>query len=136
MRYRWIVVLVVAVLPAALALSAALVRAEGAGGEAYYTEAQAARGQVLFKKHCSACHFAEPDPEQAKKETAGFMLGKVKSPSNLGGTYIANGRAPRGTGRRIYTTIYFLFRELESMPAVPDSITQQERTDIVAYMLK
>src|SRR5262245_26493419 len=129
MQHRWIVILLVAALPS-------IARAEGVGGEAYYTEAQAVRGQALFKKHCSACHFAEPDPEKAKKETAGFMLGKVKSPSNLGGSYIAGGRAPRTTGRRIYTTVYYVFRELESMPAVPDSITQQERTDILAYMLK
>jgi hypothetical protein len=57
-------------------------------GQAYYTDAQAARGQALFKKHCSACHFAEPDPEKAKHETAGYMLAKVKVPSNLGGSYI------------------------------------------------
>jgi mono/diheme cytochrome c family protein len=110
--------------------------AQAQSGQAYYTEAQAARGQALFKKHCAACHFAEPDPEKAKKETAGFMLARVKSPSNLGGTYIAGARAPRTTGRRIYTTVYYLFRELESMPAVPDSISQQERTDILAYILK
>jgi mono/diheme cytochrome c family protein len=115
-----------------------VVRAEGPGvqGEAYYTDAQAARGQALFEKHCAACHFAEPDPEKAKLEKAGFMLGKSKVISNLGAPYIATSRIPRGDGRRIYTTVYYLFRELESMPAVTDSITQQMRTDIVAYMLK
>jgi hypothetical protein len=36
----------------------------------------------------------------------------------------------------MYTSVYYFFRELESMPNDPDSITQKERTDILAYMLK
>jgi mono/diheme cytochrome c family protein len=120
-----------------VALSSAAYAADGMS-EAYYTEAQAARGQALFKKHCGACHFAEPDPEKAKLETAGYPIAKQKVPSNLGGSYIVREQVPKGGtgGRRMYTTVYYLYQELQSMPAIQDSITQQERTDILAYLLK
>jgi mono/diheme cytochrome c family protein len=110
------------------------VRSSGAGEpEAYYTEAQAVRGHALFQRHCSNCHFAEPDPEKARTETAGYTLGSVKTTSNLGGTYIIR---KESHGLPIYPSVYFLFRELESMPAVTDSISQQERTDILTYLLR
>ena len=105
----------------------------GSGPAAYYTEAQAARGQALFEQHCGNCHFVEPDPAKAKLETRGFVIAKVKLPSNLGGTYIIG---KKNNGRRIFTTVYYLFRELESMPAVTDSISQQVRTDILTYLVK
>jgi mono/diheme cytochrome c family protein len=105
------------------------------GGEAaaYYTEAQAGRGQKLFEKHCGACHFAEPDPVKAKQETRGFLIAKERLLSNLGGSYLLN---KRDNGRRVFTTVYYLYRELESMPAVTDSIDAATRTDILAYLLK
>ena len=80
-----------------------------------------------------ACHAAEPDLEKAKAEGAGFLIAKVKTPSNLGGHYIADNK---NNGRRIFTSVYFLYRELGSMPAVTTSITVQTRTDILAYLLK
>jgi mono/diheme cytochrome c family protein len=131
MRYLAVAALVVVGLPR-------IAEAQGAGLQAYYTDAQATRGAALFKKHCAACHFAEPDPDRAKRETAGYPIAKIKVPSNLGGTYIIREQVPKGGtgGRRMYTTVYYLFRELESMPALPDSITQQERTDILTYLLK
>lgn len=106
-----------------------------AGGEpeAYYTDAQATRGKVQFERHCAACHAAEPDLDKAKADGAGFLIAKVRTPSNLGGRYIAD---KRNNGRRIFTSVYFLYRELESMPAVTTSITTQMRTDILAYLLK
>lgn len=122
----------------ALSLNAgAVAQSETAGGggepEAYYTEAQAERGHTLFEKHCGSCHFAEPDPAKAKLETRGFMTGKQKITSNLGGDYIVN---KKNNGRRIFTNVYYLFREFESMPSATDSITQMMRTDILAYILK
>ena len=101
--------------------------------EAYYTEVQARRGEMLFETHCGSCHFAEPDPAKAELETAGFLIAKQKLSSNLGGSYIVD---KKNNGRRIFTTVYYLFRELESMPAEPDSISPQVRTDILAYLLK
>src|SRR4051812_11351632 len=105
----------------------------GGTPEAYYTPAQATRGASLFAKHCGQCHFAEPDPEKAKAETAGFVIAKVKLLSNLGGSYIV---AKKDNGRRLFTNVYYLLREFESMPAVPGSITAQVRTDIIAYVLQ
>jgi mono/diheme cytochrome c family protein len=123
-----------------LAALLALVSAGGAAAqepEAYYTDAQAVRGQALFDKHCGSCHFAEPDPQKAKGNTTGFMLAKQKLPSNLaawqGGTYVGN---RRDNGRRLFPSVYYLFRELESMPAQVDSITSVQRTDILAYLLR
>jgi hypothetical protein len=104
-----------------------------AEAEAYYTEAQAVRGQGLFEKHCGSCHFAEPDPAIAARETRGYVIANKKSPSNLGGKYIVS---KKDVGRRIFTTVYYLFRELESMPDLTDSVSQPVRTDILAYMLK
>ena len=101
--------------------------------EAYYTEAQATRGEKLFGDHCGSCHFAEPDPAKAALETAGFVIAREKLSSNLGGGYIVN---KTNNGRRIFTTVYYLFRELEAMPAEPDSISPQVRTDILAYLLR
>lgn len=118
------------------AVPAAAQTREAAAGEpaTYYTEAQAARGGTLFDQHCGSCHFAEPDPERARLETRGFVIAKDQViPSNLGGTYIVD---KENNGRRIYPTAYYLFRELESMPAVTDSITQRQRTDILAYLLR
>lgn len=107
--------------------------APGGDPEAYYTEAQAERGEALFEKHCGECHFAEPDPEKARLDTRGFLIARQRLTSNLGGRYIAD---KKNNGRRIFTSVYFLYRELESMPAVTTSITPQTRTDILAYMLK
>ena len=104
------------------------------GPAAYFTEAQAARGRDLFDQHCGSCHFAEPDPAKARLERRGFVIAKeIVVPSNLGGTYVVD---KTNNDRRIYPTVYYLFRELESMPAVTDSISQQERSDILAYLLK
>ncbi len=121
---------------AAIASPTALWSQEAAanGPAAYHTEAQAARGQALFDEHCASCHSAEPDPERAEREARGFVIARdIVVPSNLGGTYIVD---KQNNGRRIYPTVYYLFRELESMPAVTDSISQQERTDILAYLLQ
>ncbi len=105
----------------------------GGEPEAYYTEAQAARGKRHWDRQCAACHAAEPDLEKAKAEGAGFLIAKVRTPSNLGGRYIAD---KKNNGRRIFTSVYFLYREMEAMPAVTTSITPQIRTDILAYLLK
>jgi mono/diheme cytochrome c family protein len=101
--------------------------------EAYYTEAQAERGTALFEKHCGACHFAELDPAKAKLETRGFVIAEQKLISNLGGDYIV---AKKDNGRRIFTNVYYVYREIESMPAIPDSIDPLIRVDILAYLLK
>src|SRR5688572_1271094 len=90
------------------ALSFAVARAEGEP-EAYYTEAQAARGYTLFEKHCASCHSAESDPAKVKAQNRGFVLGRVKSVNTLGGTTLMDARRPRvPEGRRIYSTVYYL----------------------------
>jgi mono/diheme cytochrome c family protein len=113
---------------AAAAFSAVAAQNELRGGEpeAYYTEAQAARGQALFQQHCGSCHAAERDPAAAKPP-------RLSGASNLGGRIIVD---KKNNGRRIWTTVYYLYREFESMPAVTDSITPQVRTDILAYALR
>ena len=94
--------------------------------EAYYTDAQAIRGQALYQKHCGNCHAAERDPAQAKPP-------RLPGATNLGGRMIVD---KRNNGRRIWTTVYNLYLEYESMPAATDSITPQQRTDILAFTLK
>jgi hypothetical protein len=112
----------------------------GALAEAYFTEAQAARGATLFAKHCANCHSAEVDAERAQKEgrpIQGFRTGSRFVPSNLGGRYVLDFTWPRGdkAGHKLYTNAYYLFRELESMPDPTDTISQQERVDIMAFLL-
>jgi mono/diheme cytochrome c family protein len=104
------------------------VAAQGTPGEAeaYYTEAQAVRGEALFQKHCASCHAAERDAAQAKPP-------RLPGATNLGGRMIVD---KKNNGRRIWTTVYNLYREYESMPAVTTSITPQQRTDILAFTLK
>lgn len=113
---------------AASALIGVAAQSDAPGGEpeVYYTEAQAVRGQALFQKHCGSCHAAERDPAAAKPP-------RLPGASNLGGRIIVD---KKNNGRRIWTTVYNLYREYESMPAVTDSITPQQRTDILAYTLQ
>jgi len=58
---------------------------------------------------------------------------RLPGATNLGGHILVD---KKNNGRRIWTTLYFLYREFEAMPAVTDSITPQMRTDIMAYVLR
>jgi mono/diheme cytochrome c family protein len=113
---------------AAATLLQAAAQGDGPSGEpeAYYTEAQAIRGHALFQKHCGNCHTAERDPANVKPP-------EQPGASNLGGRIIID---KKNNGRRIWTTVYNLYREYESMPAITTSVTPQERTDILTFTLK
>ena len=115
-------------------------QAQSAGAsQAYYTETQARRGQTLFQTRCSACHSAEARPAdpgrpgQGVPPAPGFRIGSRTIPSYLGGQYLLEAQA---RGRRLYPTVYYVFRALESMPDVTDSISQDARADILAYLLE
>ena len=88
---------------AAAALIGVAAQGEAPGGEAeaYYTAAQAVRGQALFQRHCGSCHAAERDPAAAKPS-------RLPGATNLGGRIIVD---KKNNGRRIWTTVYNLYRE-------------------------
>jgi mono/diheme cytochrome c family protein len=121
-------VVLTASLVGAVALVTAAAQGEAPGGEpeAYYTTTQAVRGQALFEKHCGSCHSAESDSSKAKPP-------RLPGATNLGGRTIVD---KKDNGRRIWTSVYNLYREYESMPAQTDTITPQQRTDILAYTLQ
>ena len=107
--------------------------------QAYYTEDQARRGQTRFQTHCSDCHSATARPDAAASQgqdappAPGFRIGSRVIPSYLGGQYI---RQAQAGGRRLYPTVYYLFRALEAMPDLTDSISHETRADILAYLLE
>ncbi len=85
----------------------------------YFTEVQAQRGEALFNKNCSYCH---------------TMTARV-APMLGGSLTRVMGRATRG--RWMYPTAFYLHKKMENMPANNiDSITAQQRVDILAYILK
>jgi mono/diheme cytochrome c family protein len=82
---------------------------------AYYSERQAERGHALFNRHCGYCH-------------------SVKGNSNFAGGRLIH-KVFEGVPR--YPSVYYLFKRVEHMPAINvDSINQQERADIIAYLLQ
>jgi cytochrome c len=83
--------------------------------EGVYTAAQAATGKTAYDAKCTTCHGAE-------------LSGAEMAPPLAGGIFLGNwsGQSVGDLATRIHTT----------MPAnVPGSLSNQETTDIVAYIL-
>jgi mono/diheme cytochrome c family protein len=115
MRFRWMAgalgllattALLSAQAPAAR--PAAKAAAPWDSAEAYYTAAQADRGAKLYQQLCENCH-----------------PGGYKDHARM-----------KFQGKAAYPSVYYLFKRMEDQPPRPKSITQQQRADIVAYLLK
>jgi mono/diheme cytochrome c family protein len=76
--------------------------------EAYYTDAQAARGAAAYKQHCEKCH-AEGYKNHARMK---FQ------------------------GQPAYPSVYYLYTRLKDQPPQTAAITPRTRADITAYMLQ
>lgn len=95
---------------------------DGTGGRSVwdrvYTEAQAARGETLYTRHCEQCHGTGLDGDTAS-EIPGLAF---------------DGFMQRWRGR---TAEDLLLRMERSMPqAAPGSLTRAEYADLVAYLFK
>jgi len=95
--------------------------------DAFYTEAQARRGQVLFGKVCTPCHTATPQFTAAKLAGRGFSLGSQKIFIDVGGRYIQK-----------YPSVYHLYRRVrDTMPSYDaGSVSAIDKVDILAFLLK
>lgn len=94
--------------------------------EALYTLAQAKRGQIAFNRNCAFCHRVDPQYSTAKD-----LLEAL--PTTFGGHFIER----VVNGKVVYPSVLQLFSKLQSMPATnTKSITDQQRVDIVAYILQ
>ena len=95
-----------------------------------YTEDQAHRGQMLFRRHCMFCHSTNQGNRKSDQEPLrGFMLGpQLRSVMNLGGREIF----------RTYPSVYHLFARIrEGMPAWDiEAVSPAQKVDIVAFLLK
>jgi mono/diheme cytochrome c family protein len=90
----------------------------------YYTAAQAVRGKELFNRHCGYCHYVDP----AHMPTMTGIRGGALGPRMI--LHTADDIAR-------YPSAYYLFKRLEYMPPNDvDSITAQQRADILAYILQ
>ena len=90
----------------------------------YFTAAQARRGRELYMRHCGYCHYANDGP----MPTMSGIRGQQLAPRLLQ-------REANGITR--YPSTYYLFKRMEYMPPNDvDSITPQERADILAYLLQ
>ncbi len=100
---------------------------EAVASNAFYTETQARRGQVLFGKVCTPCHTATPQFTAAKLAGRGFWLGSQKIFMDLGG---------RGLAR--YPSVYHIYRRVrDTMPSYDaTSVSPIDKVDIVAFLLK
>ena len=93
---------------------------------AFYTEGQAARGQLAFNRNCAYCHTV--DPARSTPEDLARPL-----PSTFGGHFIER----VVNDRVVYPHVLALYSKLLSMPAHNTrSITEQQRVDITAYILQ
>ena len=113
---------------ATLGLPSATAAEESRVWDAYYTQAQAERGEELFNKNCLHCHAAGPAAESVEWQI-GFRLGS---------SYMSMGRSgmvPLDTTK--YPNVYYLFARLrESMPGWgAETVSLQEKADIIAYVL-
>ena len=95
--------------------------------DAFYTEAQARRGQVLFGKVCTPCHTATPQFTAAKLAGRGFWLGSQKIFIDLGGRALVR-----------YPSVYHFYRRVrDTMPSYDaGSVSALDKVDIVAFLLK
>jgi mono/diheme cytochrome c family protein len=94
--------------------------------DAYYTEAQAARGKAAFNRNCAYCHTVDP-----KRSTPEDLLQAL--PSTFGGHFLER----IVNGKRVYPNVYVLYSKLQSMPATDThSITEENRVDIASYIMQ
>lgn len=79
-----------------------------------YTEAQAKRGEPIYKENCAACHGED-------------LAGSGPMPALAGPDFVVN-----------WKTVGDLFEKTHSsMPAnAPGSLTEQQTSDILAFMLQ
>ena len=101
----------------------------------FYSEEQATRGRALFDRHCAACHSAQSAGDPTIDATGrGFRVGlEDRHYTSLASPYLE--KAFRG--RPVFPSVYFLFKRIESQPPIDvDSISAQERSDIVAFILR
>ena len=101
----------------------AIARADAGVGQ-YFTAGQALRGRELYNRHCGYCHYANA----GTMPTMSGIRGRTLAPRMLQ-------KVVEGIAR--YPSVYYLFRRLEYMPPIDvESVTPQERADILAYLLQ
>ena len=104
--------------PAAPAVAAAGAATVAGGAAAtvkagVYTQAQATRGEALYKESCSACHGED-------------LAGSGPMPPLAGNDFLANWKNVGDLFDKVHT----------SMPASnPGSLNEQQTSDVIAYML-
>ena len=94
-----------------------------------YTEAQANRGQMLFRRHCMFCHSTNDDNRKTAQEPLrGFLVGHGRSVMSIGGREIF----------RTYPSVYHLFARIrEGMPAWDiEAVSPAQKVEIVAFLLR
>ena len=82
-------------------------------------KADPAAGKAIFQEKCAECHNAD------NKET--------KDGPGLEG--VKNGKLPSGRPATHEVILDLVTRGQESMPAFKDGLTEQQREDVVAYVL-
>ena len=100
---------------------------EGEQAYAYYTAAQAQRGEALFNQHCLLCH-GGPALDGVTWPT-GYRVAD-QPPRKLGNGF-------RQLNRDKYPSVYYLFGRIrDSMPAWgAETVSLQDKASIVAYLL-
>ena len=101
----------------------------------FYSEEQATRGRSLFDRHCAACHSAQSAGDPPIDATGrGFRVGlEARYYTSLASPYLEH----TFRDRPVFPSVYFLFKRIESQPPIDvDSISAQERADIVAFILR
>jgi hypothetical protein len=90
----------------------------------YFTAAQAIRGEALYNRHCGYCHNADPK----NRPTITGVGGQPLAPRYIRKETDGNPR---------YPSAYYLFKRFEHMPPNDvESVTPQQRADILAYVLR
>jgi mono/diheme cytochrome c family protein len=106
-----------------LAQAQAIAKADTGVGQ-YFTADQAIRGHQLYNRHCGYCHPANDD----QKPTMSGIRGGALAPRLVQ-------KVVEGIPR--YPSAYYLYRRMEYMPPNGvDTVTPQERADILAYVLQ
>ena len=106
-----------------LAQAQALAKADAGVGQ-YFTVEQALRGREIYNRHCGYCHSAN----DGQNPSATGIRGQALAPRMLQ-------KVVEGIPR--YPSAYYLYRRMEYMPPNGiDTVTPQERADILAYLLQ
>src|SRR5262249_6999460 len=101
----------------------AMAKADAGVGQ-YFTPGQALRGKELFYRHCGYCHYIDP----SRMPTMSGIRGGALGPRMI--LHAADGIAR-------YPSAYYLFKRMEYMPPNDNqSLTRQQRADLLAYLLQ